>query len=521
MIPTEKIALDIDSAAKAISVSPWTIRKWISTGKLAATRLGCKGIRIATEVEMNGVAVPPVAYPIPSEYDCIGTVWLFRTVQCQIAYLALCPKTAHTRRTVHFEEVLMKIKQASVGWAIRAPHTLTRLMGAARFALAFGIAVLPLMMTPAAQAPAFSVVYTFTGGTDGGYPAAPLIADSAGNLYGTSTAGGIDGFGVVFKIDPQGAETVLYSFTGGTDGSTPYAPLVSDSAGNFYGTTFGGGLYGAGTVFKLDPGGSETVLYSFMDQSDGAFPQGGLQLDKVGNLYGTTQEGGNFTESCPGLGCGVVFKIDPQGTETVLHAFDGTDGIGPTGSLVGTAAGVLYGTTYGGGAQRGGTVFEVDLAGNETVLYNFTGAADGGVPDAGVTRDAAGNLYGTTQQGGTSGGACGSFGCGVVFKVDSAGRETVLDSFNWTDGGVPTGGLIHDLAAGNFWGTASGGGTSGSGVIFRLTATGKEKVLYNFTGQSDGSSPGTGLFRYGGYLYGTTSHGGSHGAGVVFKVKVG
>jgi uncharacterized repeat protein (TIGR03803 family) len=401
-----------------------------------------------------------------------------------------------------------------------ARSTAQRVTMAVGLALALGIVVLPWMVTRAAQTPMFSVVYTFTGGADGWQPAAPLIADRAGNLYGTTTAGGADGFGVVFKIDPQGTETVLHSFTGGTDGGAPYAPLVLDSAGNLYGTTIGGGLYDAGTVYELDPAGNETVLYSFTGGSDGLRPYAGLVRDGEGNLYGTTEEGGNFNESCPSLGCGVVFKLDPTGTETVLRAFDGTDGIGPTGSLLASAAGEgLYGTTYAGGTQRGGTVFKLDLSGNETVLYNFTGGTDGGVPDAGVARDAAGNLYGTTQQGGTTGGSCSSYGCGVVFQIDPAGSETVLDSFNWTDGGVPTGGLVMDRA-GNLYGAASGGGTYGSGVIFRLSATGKKDVLYNFKGLTDGSSPGVRLLPYGGYFYSTTSHGGSHGAGVVFKLKI-
>jgi uncharacterized repeat protein (TIGR03803 family) len=250
-------------------------------------------------------------------------------------------------------------------------------------------------------------LYTFTGGTDGGSPLAKLIRDSAGNLYGTGYSGGAFGAGTVFKVDPSGHETVLYSFTHGSDGSGPQAPVFRDLAGNLYGTTpFGGGLScDCGTVFKIDPSGNETVLYRFTNGTDGGFPAGGLIQDPAGNLYGGTRLAGDF--SCyPPYGCGVVYKLDLSGNFTVLHTFTGgpTDGASPAGALTLDARGNLYGATSSGGvpcpgiANGCGTVFKLDLSGKVTLLHIFTeGHADGLVPYAGVLRDDGGNLYGTTS----------------------------------------------------------------------------------------------------------------------------
>jgi uncharacterized repeat protein (TIGR03803 family) len=255
------------------------------------------------------------------------------------------------------------------------------------------------------------VLHTFNGSpTDRAIPgAAHLIGDSAGNLYGTTESGGASGAGVVFKLNKTG-ETVLYSFTGGADGWSPVAGLIRDSAGNLYGTTFGGGARfgesGSGVVFKLDTTGTETVLYSFTGGADGGSPAAGLIRDSAGNLYGTTELGGVS-------GAGVVFKLDTTGTETVLHSFTGPGGENPYAGLIADSAGNLYGTTYGGGASGSGVVFKLDTTGTETVLYSFTGGADGGSPVAGLIRDSAGNLYGTTYEGGTS-------DAGVVFKLETA-----------------------------------------------------------------------------------------------------
>ena len=318
-----------------------------------------------------------------------------------------------------------------------------------------------LVMTPSAEAHAgatFTLLYSFKGGADGSNPAAGLVRDAAGNLYGTTLGGGTSGYGTAFKLDTTGAETVLHSFSGSSgDGALPYAGLVRDAAGNLYGTTYGGGRYDMGAAFKLDTTGAETTLHSFGFRSDGRIPLGGLIRDAAGNLYGTASEGG-------ASGQGTVFKLDRTGAETVLHIFTGSSGDGavPGGDLVRDAAGNLYGTTYAGGASDMGTVFRLETTGTETVLYSFRGKPlDGAHPRAGLVRDAAGNLYGTTLEGGAS-------DKGTVFKLDTTGAETVLHSFTGVpDGRNPYGGLVRD-AAGYLYGTTYKGGASDHGTVFRL-----------------------------------------------------
>ena len=272
---------------------------------------------------------------------------------------------------------------------------------------------------------------------NGAVPTSGLVTDAQGNLYGTTEDGGTGycyGYfcGTVFKVTPKGTQTVLHNFTGGMDGEAPNGGLVLDSEGNLYGTTdFGGGggtscgqtAY-CGTVFKVAPDGTETVLYSFSGGVDGGRPLAGLVIDAQGNLYGTTAEGG--TSARCSLGCGTVFKVTPGGTETVLHSFgEGSDGITSISSLVMDGQGNLYGTTRDGGdlnCRKGGgcgTVFKVTPDGTETILYRFTGGTDGAAPYGGLVRDGQGNLYGTTVAGGVGG--CNNYdnltGCGVVFKV--------------------------------------------------------------------------------------------------------
>ena len=365
-----------------------------------------------------------------------------------------------------------------------------------------------------------TVLYTFTGSSDGAYPQAGLIFDGKGNLYGTTSNGGVmtgsicgtlGGCGVVFELTPPAhgggawTETALYSFTGGNDGSVPYSNLVFDSNGNLYGTAAGGGSAFGGTVFELTPpaGGSgpwtESTLYPFTDDTDGGTPVAGVVFDPNGNLYGTTNGGGS--------GHGVVFELTPPAggsgpwTETPIYSFKGkTDGGYPYAGVAFDTKGNLYGTTAIGGAQSGatckptggcGVVFELSPpsggAGNwtETVLYSFTASADGGYPYAGVILDASGNLYGTTVQGGNSisENCSGSEGCGVVFELSppvgkGSWSETVLYAFSGAaDGGFPYAAPTFD-GNGDLFGTTSyGGNTSasnctdvgGCGVIFELT----------------------------------------------------
>jgi uncharacterized repeat protein (TIGR03803 family) len=320
-----------------------------------------------------------------------------------------------------------------------------------------------------------TVLISFKGPpTDGENPYyAGLVRDTAGNLYGTTYYGGGSsncpgGCGLVFKLDKNGKETVLHTFAG-KDGEHPYAGLIVDTLGNLYGTS-AGGAFGFGAVFKLDKTDKESVLYSFKGGSKGQVPEASLIRDTAGNLYGTTYSGG--INACAN-GCGTVFKLDKTGKASVLYSFKGgTDGASPVAGLVRDSAGNLYGTTVNGGinacTNRCGTVFKVDKSGHESVLYRFKGGSDGGLPYAGLVRDAAGNLYGTTYSG-------GAHQLGAVFKVDKTGHESVLYSFpGGSDGGLPYAGLIRD-AAGNLYGTASFFGTpstncgSGCGVVFRLT----------------------------------------------------
>jgi uncharacterized repeat protein (TIGR03803 family) len=315
----------------------------------------------------------------------------------------------------------------------------------------------------------------------------------------------------VFRISASGQETILYSFKGAPDGaypSGPYGGVVRDSAGNLYGTTSAGGAAGLGMVYKLDANGQETVLHSFTGSPDGSAPLAGVIRDSAGNLYGTTSSGGTSNY-------GTVFELDASGHETILHSFrSDPDGATPYAGVIRDAAGNLYGTTFPGGFFNSGIVYELDAAGHETVLWTFRGPTgdDGSFPYAGVVLDEAGNLYGTTSNGGTFN------SLGAVYEIDAAGKETMLYAFAFpgANGLEPTAGLILD-AAGNLYGTA-GGGAFGNGVVFELSPAGIETVLYSFTGR-DGSGPYSGVVRdSAGNLYGTTASGGTENAGVVYKI---
>jgi uncharacterized repeat protein (TIGR03803 family) len=334
-------------------------------------------------------------------------------------------------------------------------------------------------------------------------------------LYGTTIFGGRYNYGTVFKIPTQGKETVLYSFKGGVDGAYPSGGVIADSKGNIYSTTTAGGDLscnlptnppGCGTVFKLGPTGKETVLHSFTDSPDGAFPYVVVR-DSLGNLYGTTQGGGSSID-------GTVYKLSSTGAETVLYSFTGPpDGSGPGQGVLRDSSGNLYGTTVDGGANYWGTVWEVDSTGKETVLYNFTGGTDGGYPNGGLIRDASGNLYGTTNYGGTFADT------GTLFELDGSGNETVLHSFGGVnDGKDPTAGLVRD-SLGNMYGTTLTGGEYDWGAVYKLDTLGNETVLYSFTGSTDGAyAIGPLVLDSAGNLYGTTQQGGAYGWGTVFKL---
>jgi uncharacterized repeat protein (TIGR03803 family) len=327
------------------------------------------------------------------------------------------------------------------------------------------------------------LLYSFSGEADGATPYGGVIF-SDGALYGTTEYGGkmgpncAIGCGTVFKVTGAGTETVLYSFNGPTsDGASPFAGVIRDQAGNLYGTTSVGGLGNLGTVFELTTSGKE-LLYSFKRAPDGTFPWGRLFRGSNGTLYGTTEYGGANRCSNPEGSCGAVFEITPAG-ESIIYSFgdSSTDGVYPQDALIGDASGNLYGTASAGGQYGFGTVFKLSKATGtweEKILYNFTGVADGAYPTGGLIRDSRGNLYGTTPGGGAN-------TAGTVFRVSPAGRETVLYSFcsleNCTDGAFPAAGLVNDKQ-GNLYGTTSGGGNTdsscqiygyGCGVVFKLT----------------------------------------------------
>ena len=362
---------------------------------------------------------------------------------------------------------------------------------------------------PPASAQTFTLLHGFSGTTDGATPQAPLIIDSSGNLYGTTVYGGTASSGIVFKLDPAGNETILYTISGGTDGQYPVSGLLRDSSGNLFGTTYDGGtaLNVAGTIFKLSPSGKEKVLYNFTGGTDGGQPESSLITDGQGNLYGSTEGSGAF-------GFGTIYKLSATHQETVLFSFrGGQTGSNPSrGSLIRDNAGNFIGTAGLAGFQQNGMVFKVSPTGKEKILHVFTGGADGGIPYWSLTRDNAGNFYGTTWAGGT-------YLSGTVFKIDGGGNETVLYNFTGgADGQFALGGVVRD-AAGNLYGTTNSRGANGFGTVYKLDSAGNETVLYSFTGGSDGASPQAALILdAAGNLYGTATAGGDGGNGTVFKI---
>jgi len=387
-------------------------------------------------------------------------------------------------------------------------------------------------------APTFTILHSFTGPpNDGRNPITGLTLDSAGNLYGTTVIGGTANWGTVFVVRPDGSEAVLYSFAQSAVCCPDPSGLTLGSDGNFYGTTASGGAAGAGTVFSMSPDGTLTTLYSFAGSpNDGSDPVSGVIRDAAGNLYGTTVYGGVSGTGCSGTSCGTVFKLSPNGAETVLHNFAGgsSDGGNPYGGLIQDSAGNLYGTTSNGGSTGNGVVFEVAADGTETVLYSFLGPAndggpssgppnDGAHPQSGLIQDSAGNLYGTTLNG-------GAYSDGTVFKLSPASSETLLHSFggpSTLEGGSPSASVIMD-AAGNLYGTTGSVGRSGGGPsVYELSPDGTLTVLHGFA-NSEGLPPSSGALVQDGArnLYGTTfgeaaspcSVEGPGGCGVVYKV---
>jgi uncharacterized repeat protein (TIGR03803 family) len=369
-----------------------------------------------------------------------------------------------------------------------------------------------------AGASTLTVLYPFRGGADGALPQASVIYRN-GIIFGTTCCGGTPAAGTVFSVNAAtGAETQLYSFKGGKDGSEPYAGLVYHD-GYLYGTTYGGGGsadgacgggFGCGVVFKVDPRTRrEKVLHRFTGGADGYTPLGGL-LYLDGALYGVTANGGASRD-------GTIYRMNIEtGAETVLHGFAGRkDGANPGDTLL-AVDGELYGVAYRGGAASAGTVFKFDPSTSAfTVLYQFSDKNDGGYPFGGLIYQ-GGRLYGTTYFG-------GKYDLGTAYSVDPAtGTEAVLHDFaGKSDGALPTGVVYQD---GSLYGLTSGGGSYDAGTLFRLDLkSGAENLLYTFTGGGDGGYPYDRLSYADGAFYGTTYEGGNLQAcvgmscGLVFK----
>ena len=307
-----------------------------------------------------------------------------------------------------------------------------------------------------------TTLYSFPYGTGGANPYGSLVQGTNGYFYGTTEAGGSDGYGTLFSLTNNNVVTFLYSFTDGVDGAEPLAGLVQGSDGNFYGTAYEGGTYAFGSVFKMTPIGVFTTLYEFTGDADGAYPYAGLVLGRDGNFYGTTVEGGSD-------GYGTAFSLNPNGTLTTLASFNYANGGYPQAGLIQGTDGKLYGTTFEGGASGYGTVFSLTTNGALTTLFSF-GATNGSNPAAALVQGADGYLYGTTSSGGAG-------GQGTAFRITTRGTLTTLLWFDGLNGADPEAALVQ-ASDGNFYGTTAQGGTGynpsaggGDGTIFRLTVT--------------------------------------------------
>jgi uncharacterized repeat protein (TIGR03803 family) len=394
----------------------------------------------------------------------------------------------------------------------------TSATGRILLALAFALSFVATAIT-GAQAQQFSVVYNFTGGSDGANPLNGFITDGAGNIYGTASSGGASNNGVVFKFNGS-SQTVLYSFNGGSDGSGPQGLLLRDGAGNLFGTTFYGGTSNAGTVFGITATGQEEILYTFTGAADGANPQAGVVRDSAGNLYGTTSAGGANHN-------GTVFelirpkKLGQPWTEQVLYSFGAApDGATPVAGVTFDHTGNLYGTTSAGGTYGVGTIFQLVPQGSswtENILHQFQNADDGAVPYAGLVLDKAGNLFGAATEGDS-----GNEG-GTVFELTPSNGGW---NFNliYTLAGWDISGTFRDVlldSAGNLYATTHCDGQYDAGTVYRLApanGTWTYTSLYVFTGGTDGLYSFSNLAVSHGSLYGTTNQGGSSGYGVIFKI---
>ncbi len=386
-----------------------------------------------------------------------------------------------------------------------------------------------LIATTSAHAASASVIYSFEGGSDGEYADTDLVMDASGNIYGTTVQGGQHASGTVWELSPNGGSythTVLYSFTGSSDGAQPYKGVTVDAQGNLLGTTVtgGGGLCegGCGVVYKLTKNGNtwkQSVIYTFAGGGDGSGPGAGLTIDELGNVYGTTPTGGVN-------GQGTIYELSPKGQDwkfKVIHAFTGADGIGGSAGRLTPSNGSFYGTATSGGVSDAGTAYV--LTPNDKgkwkykVIYQFLGTPGAGFPYGGLTFDATGNAFGTTYYDGAN-------DAGSVYELTPRDhglwKEKLLYSFqNNTDGNSPISTLAAD-ADGNLYGTTSAGGQLNDGTIFRMAQKGRrwiETIQHNFAGApGDGASPYSGMVSDGhGHFFGATTEGGADDEGAIYE----
>jgi uncharacterized repeat protein (TIGR03803 family) len=384
------------------------------------------------------------------------------------------------------------------------------------------------------SAQTFTTLFDFDE-SDGEYPQ-ELSQGFDGNLYGTTAFSGAVGAGTFFGFaSDTGTLTTLHTFCSHTclDGRVPAGGQVQATNGDFYGGTNNGGTQGLGVIYRITAGGKFSTIYNFCSQlecADGEDPQGLMQATD-GNLYGTAAAGGS--PNCF-VGCGTIFEITPSGTFTILHTFDGTDGDNPYGTLIESTNGNFYGTTVQGGSSANcrsgcGTVFRMTHEGALTTLHSFDGT-DGASPEP-LVQAMDGNLYGTTDEGGTGAYCSSSYGCGTFFTITSSGQFINLYNFcsqaNCSDGSGPGMRSLLQATDGNIYGTTIAGGT-GFGTIFKITPNGDLTTLYEFCSQqncTDGSEPVAELIQdTDGSFYGTTSEGGQggmYGPGTIFRLSTG
>lgn len=385
------------------------------------------------------------------------------------------------------------------------------------------VTFLCLLSTIPLHAQVFNVLGSFDG-TNGEQPWAAVVQGIDGNFYGTTASGGAFGQGAIFKVASDGTVTGLYSFCPQSkcpDGRQPDAALIQATNGNFYGTTTFGGIDGNdGTIFRITPQGKFTSLYEFCTQSgcpDGRTLYGGLIQGTDGNLYGTTNEGGDLNCFAP-YGCGTVFKITLTGKLTVLHTFHPGEGGESFATVVQATDGNFYGTTEIGGEYDSGTVFRVTPSGVFTTLYDFCAqelCVDGAGPRGPLMQASDGNLYGTTSSGGESPSE------GTVFRITPRGALTVLHSFTISDGSNPYDGLVEGTD-GKLYGTTPQGGNVNDGTAFSITFDGTFTMLFNFGFLTNsGSTPNPVIQGTDGKFYGTTMSGGADNDGEIFTLDVG